>query len=111
MSHYAGMETIPDLGQRFQLLIEACHSLAARPDDVDLQQRVLQTLVACDVNYPQSASPLVRGLSNLVRGYASILRRQLEAPRADPYLIGRAAIDVCHHMTDLADALGDRSGS
>ena len=101
------METIPELGQRLQLLIEACHSLSERPQDEDLQQRVLQALVACDVEYPPTALPLVRGLSNLVRGYAAILRRQLETPRADHYLIARAAADVCHHMTDLAHALGD----
>ena len=104
------METIPDLGLRIQILIEACHSLSARPYDEELQQVVLKGLVACDMEYPQTASPLVRGLANLVRGYAAILRRQLEGPRADHHLIARAATDVCHHMTNLTQALrGNRT--
>lgn len=105
------METIPNLGQRLKIVIEACHSLSARPYDEDLQQRVLRALIACDTEYPCAAPPLVRGLANLVRGYASILRRQLEAPHADHHLIARAATDVCHHMTNLSEALrGRRAG-
>lgn len=100
------MDTIPDLDRRLQLLIRACHDLAARPHDEDLQQRVLRALVDCDLESPPTAPPLVRGVSNLARGYAAILRRQLETPRADHRLIARAAADVCHHMTALAHALG-----